>query len=83
MVEDGFGVGYSSMDHSMGVVAFHYPSRNGSDSVEAVRASFDDMLTIAQDSATVSDVTRRRDKIEASAKRPVDAPQKIPPSQAA
>ena len=83
VVEDGFGVGYSSMDHSMGVVAFHYPSRNGSDFVEAVRASFDDMLTIMRDTTTFSDATRKTDKTEASAKRPTDAPQKIPPAQAA
>ncbi|GAV03843.1 hypothetical protein RvY_14218 [Ramazzottius varieornatus] len=83
VVDDGFGVGYSSMDHSMGVVAFHYPSRNGHDFVEAVRASFDDMLAIIQDSATRVDGERKAEKTEASAKRPLDAPQKIPPSQAA
>jgi carnitine O-palmitoyltransferase 2 len=46
VVADGYGIGYSSMENSMGCVVFHYPTRNGKEFTEALRQSFDDMLKV-------------------------------------
>ncbi|OQV21714.1 Carnitine O-palmitoyltransferase 2, mitochondrial [Hypsibius exemplaris] len=46
VVDDGYGIGYSSMDHSMGCVVFHYPTRSGTDFTVALKQSFDDILKV-------------------------------------